>query len=147
MVQDSLARMVERFKRANGAKSFPYLPKTYLLPDDRDKVQTPVSSFGALACVRACVLVGRECSVQQEPKRYPGTGPALTHGGAQLVADWNKGDRRDSFILKPRVARTLRRQASAAASCTTHRSRSPPRLARGVFLAGMDKGCLACERS
>jgi len=47
--------MVERFKRANGAKSFPYLPKTYLLPDDRDKVQTPVSSFGALACVRACV--------------------------------------------------------------------------------------------
>ena len=55
MVQDSLARMVEKFKRANGAKSFPYLPKTYLLPDDRDKVQTPVSVAAALRA-RACWL-------------------------------------------------------------------------------------------
>ena len=36
--KDSLAKGVEKFKRANGAKSFPYLPKTYLLPDDRDKL-------------------------------------------------------------------------------------------------------------
>ena len=36
--KDWLAKGIARFKRANGAQSFPYLPATYLLPDDRLKL-------------------------------------------------------------------------------------------------------------
>lgn len=36
--KDSLAMGVAKFRRQNGPASFPYLPKTYILPDDRDKL-------------------------------------------------------------------------------------------------------------
>ncbi len=33
-----LAKGIAKFKRANGPGSFPYLPKTYLLPDEREEL-------------------------------------------------------------------------------------------------------------
>ena len=62
--KDWLAKGIARFKRANGAQSFPYLPATYLLPDDRLKLigtshDSPPRVWASHASDRSCIGLPR----------------------------------------------------------------------------------------
>ena len=58
--KDLLAKCVAKFKRANGPVSFPYLPKTYLLPDERDEL---IADWKQSEC-RSCFILKPRASAR-----------------------------------------------------------------------------------